>query len=314
MRRSSPSRSLAALAVLAFLGSATPACGPRADEVSGASPAPEASGIAVNTPALFDEQPQQGAPTPPSPNDSAQAPPAAPPGEEPTPPPGIIPTLVGSAPTEAPGSWTYVNGEILLGALKDVDSNPKTALTQEQLNRVSAFLESIAEQTKVCSDAERKFLDTVQATLSPRQLWAFSAEAGEMHQVKPDLDVLVEELGRLASDAPEPAPSPSASPVVYEAVRGSNEMVVGLQFLSHHPKVALTPEQARDLLPAVKVYALTLKDQAAQYPRLAEILTPAQRTALARNINRVKPWQAAEPNHYISFNDFRVYLAQRSSK
>lgn len=305
------------LPALALVGAL--ACGPRADErpetVGTAVPPalqapgepltsfPEAGGFQAPEPA---GQQSPGAQTPKSP---AELP--LPPDVSSGPPQGgeDIPELyVGPVPTADPASWTFVSGNLLLGALKKVDDDSATALSGSQLQQVRQFLARVQEPAAAADQASRTFLGTAQAVLKPRQWWALTAEGPRLAAVNPDFDRLV---GALQAKAGGATPAPLASSTPAPSAYGPGELVVALQFLDSYGEAPLEPEQAAALLPVLKDYRARLEALVALYPELWSLLEPKQKEAFVQALAQTKPREIPSPDRVINLEGFQAHLEER---
>lgn len=253
--------------------------------------------------------------TPPSWVPAGQPDPAAsPPGPPPVaavPPDGTgAPIMyVGAEPTADPRSWVYIHGDILLGALREVDANPSTAFSPGQLQGLAALLTEVQDSSEDLGAASVDFVTMVQGVLEPRQMAGMTAAEERLCAVTPDIDALIARLERLAASAPpRRLPPPQATQAVYPA----NFLVSGLAWLETFNKAPLNAEQAARLLPSLRIYARSLKKLTAFYQRLPQVLTPRQAQAFRAVLAdmRVSQNPPLEERH-LTLAEMQLYLAER---
>jgi hypothetical protein len=216
---------------------------------------------------------------------------------------------VGAEPTGDPRSWAYVHGDILLGALREVDSNPSTTLTRQQLKALSDLLSEVQDASEELGPASVDFVNMVQGVLEPRQMAGMTAAEESLCAVTPDADLLIARLKKLAASAPARTPPP---PQATQAVYPANFLVSGLVFLETFKRAPLTAEQAARLLPSLQTYAARLKALTAYYQRIPRILNPRQGKAFQEALAdmRVAQNPPLEERH-LTLAEMQLYLAER---
>jgi len=239
---------------------------------------------------------------------------ASPPGPPPVaavPPDGTgAPIMyVGSEPTTDPRSWTYIHGDILLGALREVDANPSTTFTPQQLRSLEGLLTDVQDASEDLGPASVDFVTMAQGVLEPRQMAGMTANEERLCAVTPDLDGLIARLEKLAASAP---PKRLPPPQVTQAVYPANFLVSGLAWLETFPRAPLSAEQAARLLPSLKIYARSLRKLTAFYQRLPQVLSPGQTQAFRAVLAdmRVSQNPPLEERH-LTLAEMQLYLAER---
>ena len=220
---------------------------------------------------------------------------------------------VGGEPTLNPSSWAYVHGDLLLGALREVDSDEATALNPAQLKAVARLLEEIKGPAGELAGVSEKLVNTVQAILEPRQMAAMTAQEVPIMRSAPDVEALVARLEAVGgSAAPQKIPvDEQATPAVYPA----NFLIAGLAFLETSPRAPLKPGQVATILPLLKAYAQKLKGQTAFYPRLMALLKAQQAKAFRNSLAsmRVEENPPLEERH-MTLSDMQLYVQERLSR
>ncbi len=191
---------------------------------------------------------------------------------------------VGSEPTEDPATWIFVHGDLLLGALREVDAQPATSFTPEQLRTLEKVLDEVTPPARELNSVSMELVQLVQGVLDPRQLAGMTAVEETLALKTPDLEALIERLGRLAATSAS-KPGSTVAPQETQAVYPANFLVAGLDYLEDFPRAPLRAEQAARILPKLQAYSRALQAQTLHYPKLTGLMTPRQvqafRNALA---------------------------------
>lgn len=236
-------------------------------------------------------------------------PPAAPSGV------GGLPVMyVGAEPTTDPASWTFVHGDLLLGALREVDSAPSTAFTPDQLKALEKVLDEVTPPARELNSVSLELVHLVQGALDPRQLAAMAAVEETLALQSPDLQALLEALGRLAGSAAG-KPASTVDPQETQAIYPASFLVAGLAYLKDFQKAPLRPEQAARFLPKLQAYSRALQAQTAHYPKLIALMTPGQaqafRKALAEmRVSRNPPLAERQ----MTLAEMQLYLDKRLAR
>jgi len=238
---------------------------------SGPAGVPPGTGAANLPPGATSASAAAGSPTP---GPGAGVPPV------PQPPPGApsgaggLPVMyIGAEPTEDPATWVYVHGDLLLGALREVDAEPSTSFTPDQLRGLAKVLDEVTPPARELNSLSLELVQLVQGVLDPRQLAGMTAVEETLALQSPDLEALIQRLSRLAATSTTgPAVPPQATQAVYPA----NFLIAGLDYLEDFQRAPLRAEQAARILPKLQAYSRALRAQTVHYPKLTRLMTPRQ--------------------------------------
>lgn len=320
---------LATVGVVAWFFLSAPA--PRPQTAAGAQaptpastapvPQPRQSASPVSpTPAPTGSAAAEAAPVPPpplTPRVGPSAPPAPGPAAATQPPPSLpvppTPPLlyVGPPPTSDPATWTLVPGDVLLGALRELDQAPATALSRDQLQAMLDLLGDVEQPGAALAQAALQLEQAAANVLvKPRQKAAIVAERASLAQRAPNLDQVIVALSKRAAEASLQNPSEvGAAPDL-----PANLVVAALPYLLDFQAEPLTPEQAARLLPSVAAYVAELKVQVAYYARMSRTVTREQLQAFVRILGEMRREPAALGDRAVSLEDTKAYFQQRLAR
>lgn len=199
-----------------------------------------------------------------------QFPPAAPSGV------GGLPVMyVGAEPTTDPATWVYVHGDLLLGALREVDNGTSTSFTSDQLRSLVKLLDEVTPPARELNSLSLELVQLVQGVLDPRQIAGMTAVEETLVLQNPDLEALIQRLSVLAATHTSTSGF-AAPPQATQAVYPANFLVVGLEYLEKFKRDPLRAEQAARILPKLQDYSRALRAQTVHYPKLTRLMTPRQ--------------------------------------
>jgi len=213
---------------------------------------------------------------------------------------------LGPTPTNDAATWLFTPGDFLLGALRQLDRNPATALDAEQHRQLAAVLQDAVGPGKGLVEAEAGLSRIVRGALEAAQVQAIEANRQAVLDTPVDLDALVEGLKRKAGRV-----APSGRPVSgpQPALPGT-WLIAGLSWLEKS-KTPLSSAQAGALLPFVSGYVRALREVAAIYPKAAALLKPDQRTAFVATLADMRSG-TIDPNRVkMSLADMMTALKTR---
>jgi len=249
--------------------------------------------------------PDPGVEVPPAP----QPPPAAPSGA------GGLPVMyVGAEPTEDPATWVFVHGDLLLGALREVDAEPSTSFSPDQLRALANVLDEVTPPARELNSLSLELVQLVQGVLDPRQLAGMTAVEETLALQGPNLEALIQRLTRLAATSPG-KPGSTIPPQATQAVYPANFLIAGLDYLEDFQRAPLRAEQAARILPKLQAYSRALQAQTLIYPKLTDVMKPRQlqafRDALA-DMRVSKDTPLAE--RQMTLAEMQLYLDKRLAR
>ena len=238
-----------------------------------------------------------------------QFPPAAPSGV------GGLPVMyVGAEPTTDPATWVYVHGDLLLGALREVDNGTSTSFTSDQLRSLVKLLDEVTPPARELNSLSLELVQLVQGVLDPRQIAGMTAVEETLVLQNPDLEALIQRLSVLAATHTSTSGS-AAPPQATQSVYPANFLVVGLEYLEKFKRDPLRAEQAARILPKLQDYSRALRAQTDHYQELTRLMTPQQvqafRNALAEM--RLSNYMSLAERQ-MTLADMQLYLDRRLAR
>lgn len=222
---------------------------------------------------------------------------------------GELVCWIGPPATRDCQSWAYVHGDIILGAIKVLDSQPDTRLSPQQITQIRDILVSSAPALARHAIATDTFNLSGPKLLTLKQTLILKNQKSKIVQIYPDDKKLIAHLKKQLPKAPTlPVGVKSNSTRI---IFPSNYILAGLCYMQSTNKLAMSAADCKKMLELVTDYSKRLDKQKETYKSVVRVFTAPQIDKLLEILNAMRGDSKLINKQQVDYDTILAYLANR---